>query len=141
VDGGLFRCARNDGGEVFISGYEIHQGVTHFCDGAEKNFFCALTDSVSGQKKMDGAVNGNVFGTYVHGLFDEKDFQTLFLKTLAKKRNLNLEKFEKMENAPKNEGKMQTLKVFKESQYDLLAETMRNHIDMKKIYRIMGLTR
>ena len=34
-----------------------------------------------------------------------------------------------------------TLQEFKESQYDLLAKTLREHLDMKKIYKIMGLER
>ena len=31
------------------------------------------------------------------------------------------------------------LKAFKESQYDLLADTLRKHLDMKEIYQIMGM--
>ncbi len=31
------------------------------------------------------------------------------------------------------------LKAFKESQYDLLADTLRKHLDMKAIYQIMGM--
>ena len=31
-----------------------------------------------------------------------------------------------------------SIQDFKESQYNLLAETLRKHLDMKKIYEIMG---
>ena len=31
------------------------------------------------------------------------------------------------------------LKAFKESQYDLLADILRKHLDMKAIYQIMGM--
>ena len=61
-----------------VSGYEIHQGLTEFVDGAEKAYFAQVTDSVSGEMKFDGAVQGNVFGTYIHGLFDEAAFREKF---------------------------------------------------------------
>ena len=45
-----------------ITGYEIHMGRTDI-HGAEP--FCRFPDG-----RTDGAVQGNVFGTYLHGLFD-----------------------------------------------------------------------
>ena len=122
---------------LFVSGYEIHQGQTQFIEGAEKAYFSQITDSVSGETKFDGAVKGNVFGTYIHGLFDEKDFCQDFVKKLLNRKGIDSEKWSQIFNA--EEEKFTTFKDFKESQYNLLAETLRKHLDMKKIYEIMGI--
>ena len=145
-----------------VSGYEIHQGQTEFLSGAEKAYFSQITDSVSGETKFDGAVSGNVFGTYIHGLFDEAEFRSKFLEILAARKGIDLEKWsqifnesEKSSTGMKNSLKsassgmsestfsgknFHSIQEFKESQYNLLAETLRKHLDMKKIYEIMGLS-
>ena len=122
---------------ISVSGYEIHQGQTRFIEGAEENYFSEITDSVTGETKMDGAVQGNVSGTYIHGLFDEKGFCEAYLEMLARKRNVDISKSMEDEKIPQSEEKHRTLRDFKESQYDLLAETVRSHIDMKKIYALI----
>lgn len=117
-----------------ISGYEIHQGQTRFLDQNEASYFAKITDSVTGQVKYDGAVKGSVFGTYIHGLFDESEFTNQFMQILAERKGFDLQK---------NDGyakKSLTLHDFKETQYNLLADTLRTHLDMKKIYKIMGIS-
>ena len=126
-----------------VSGYEIHMGQTEFASGADKAYFSQITDSVSGETKFDGAVSGNVFGTYIHGLFDESEFCQKFVEILAKKKGIPTGKWSQIINAGEksSEGiKMSSRSIqdFKESQYNLLAETLRKHLDMKKIYEIMG---
>ena len=143
-----------------VSGYEIHMGQTKFIDEAKECYFSRITDSVSGETKLDGAVSGNVFGTYIHGLFDETEFCNKFIEILAGRKGIPAEKWSQisndagksvsgMENSSKSavsdrtDGsfsgeKFNSLKDFKESQYNLLAETLRKHLDMKKIYEIMG---
>ena len=147
---------------LLISGYEIHQGQTEFLSGAEQAYFSQITDSVSGETKFDGAVSGNVFGTYIHGLFDEVEFRSKFLEILAARKGIDSEKWsqifnesEKSSTGMKNSLKsassgmsestfsgknFHSIQEFKESQYNLLAETLRKHLDMKKIYEIMGLS-
>ena len=146
-----------------VSGYEIHQGQTEFLSGAEQAYFSQITDSVSVETKFDGAVSGNVFGTYIHGLFDEAEFRNKFLEILAARKGIDSEKWsqifnegEKSSTGMKNSLKssvsgmsestfsgknFHSIQEFKESQYNLLAETLRKHLDMKKIYEIMGLPR
>ncbi|MBR0495867.1 MAG: cobyric acid synthase [Treponema sp.] len=148
---------------LLVSGYEIHQGQTEFLSGAEQAYFSQITDSVSGETKFDGAVSGNVFGTYIHGLFDEAEFRSKFLEILAARKGIDSEKWsqifnesEKSSSGMKNSLKsassgmsestfsgknFHSIQEFKETQYNLLAETLRKHLDMKKIYEIMGLPR
>ena len=120
-----------------VSGYEIHMGHTRFVEGAEASFFARITDSVSGEEKNDGAVKGNVFGTYIHGLFDETEFCEKFIALLAmrtgKSQILNARR---VSAEPKK-----NLREFKESQYNLLADTLRMHLDMEKIYKIIGVSK
>jgi len=112
-----------------VSGYEIHQGQTSFIDGAEKNYFSEITDSVTGDTKKEGAVKGNVFGTYIHGLFDGREAREEFVRLLRGKNASPILRYEESQSSAAG---------FKESQYDLLAQTIRRHLDMKKIYEILG---
>ncbi|MBB5227132.1 cobyric acid synthase [Treponema ruminis] len=148
---------------LLLSGYEIHMGQTDFAEGAEQAYFSQIRDSVSGESKFDGAVSGNVFGTYIHGLFDEAEFCRKFVEMLAVKKGIPAEKWSQISNdagksasgmeksselaasdrtdGPFSGEKFTSLQDFKESQYNILAETLRKHLDMKKIYEIMGLSR
>ena len=126
-----------------VSGYEIHMGQTKFIDEAKECYFSRITDSVSGETKLDGAVSGNVFGTYIHGLFDETEFCNKFIEILAGRKGISSEKWSQIINAGEKSSdgiKMSSRSIqdFKESQYNLLAKTLRKHLDMKKIYEIMG---
>ncbi|MDY6398447.1 MAG: cobyric acid synthase [Treponema sp.] len=126
-----------------VSGYEIHMGQTKFIDEAKECYFSRITDSVSGETKLDGAVSGNVFGTYIHGLFDETEFCNKFIEILAGRKGISSEKWSQIINAGEKSSdgiKMSSRSIqdFKELQYNLLAEMLRKHLDMKKIYEIMG---
>ena len=156
-EGKTENCDSSDDAALFsslsslpVSGYEIHMGRTHFVEGAEASYFSQITDSVSGEEKNDGAVKGNVFGTYIHGLFDESDFAQKFIEILAKRKGFALS--ETVQNESEISGgesrsqilngnpqSARNLREFKESQYNLLADTLRKHLDMQKIYEIMGL--
>jgi adenosylcobyric acid synthase len=72
-----------------LSGYEIHMGETVVGPGA--NRFAVITER-SGQETAagDGAVSpdGRVFGTYLHGIFDNDGFRTAYLNRLRKGKGL-----------------------------------------------------
>ena len=130
-------CAESPFGGLPVAGYEIHMGRTRFADGAEALHFARLTDSVSGETKMDGAARGNVFGTYIHGLFDSGEFTGQFVKILAERKGISLPESQILNDGAENP---RSLHEFKESQYNLLADTLRAHLDMKRIYEIIGVT-
>ncbi len=66
----------------FLSGYEIHTGATNATTGWLKLF----RSTGAGRREFsDGArsADGRIWGSYVHGLFDNNDFRRMWLKTLG----------------------------------------------------------
>jgi adenosylcobyric acid synthase len=66
--------------ETHFAGYEIHVGETVYESGARP--LADIERRGSMESVADGAVNesGRIFGTYVHGLFDNDDFRHLFIQ-------------------------------------------------------------
>jgi adenosylcobyric acid synthase len=69
-------------------GYEIHVGET--CAAADLTPFAEITTCDGGASSPDGAVSsdGLVFGTYVHGIFDDDAFRHAFLDAARAARGL-----------------------------------------------------
>ena len=110
-----------------FEGYEIHMGETNWSDGTNRRAdLTEIKDMVTGQKKCDGCSGGNVYGTYVHGILDKDKVITHILEALAEKKGIHLESDEGMD-----------FTQFKETQYDLLAEVLREHMDMEAIYEMI----
>ena len=89
-------------------GYEIHAGVTKV-----------------GDKEVICSGKNNVFGTYLHGLFDKKEFLNKFLNVLS------------AETGKKISADF-SYETVKESEYDKLADMVRENMDMQAVYRILG---
>ncbi len=108
-------------------GYEIHMGKTAKLS-AISDF--ADIDEVAGgnESHCDGYFKGNVYGSYIHGIFDAEDMAKSVVISLLKDKGISYE-----EVAAVN------MKEYKEKQYDILADTVRNSLDMKEIYKILGL--
>jgi adenosylcobyric acid synthase len=71
----------------FIKGYELHEGTTILGDSKP------LTKITQGcgnhpQSGFDGAVEGNVAGTYFHGIFHNFNFRRYFTDILREKKGL-----------------------------------------------------
>ena len=127
-----------DGFFVFLNGktaggYEIHAGKSCFSDGKvfDGAVLCGENKSFLGREAVDNG-SCNVMGTYIHGFFDEDDIASGFVKALCERRGLSLA----VDNGSR---RFLSYKAFKESQYDLLAETLRKSLDIKSIYKILGL--
>lgn len=123
-----------------FEGYEIHMGQTKLLNGSPMN---QIHDTVKSRKQydsmqpakrpeenMDGISHENTYGTYIHGIFDKEEVVTEIVKALAEKKGLSMDEIKGVD-----------FKTFKESQYDLLADTLRQHLDMDQIYEIMGMRR
>ena len=112
-----------------VEGYEIHMGESILKENA--GTVTRITDSVSGEKKEEGAFSGNVCGTYIHGIFDKEASAKAMIRVIGEKKGIDVENMTGVDFA-----------AFKEQQYDILAAELRKHLDMKKIYEILenGIT-
>ena len=108
-----------------FTGYEIHMGHT-VCDPGADIFAMLHTLNGTEDLKPDGCCLGNAAGTYVHGLFDRKEMQEALVRLLMKRKGLDDVPMRFVDD-----------RAFKETQYDLLADTLRAHLDMQAIYRIL----
>ena len=100
-----------------LEGYEIHMGRTF---GEAAPFSC-LESGIS-----EGAVSGNVFGTYLHGLFDSGELVEKLANWLAEKKEIRI---------PKH--KCGNRMAYRNRQYDLLAEEVRRSLNLEAIRQAM----
>jgi len=112
---------------MVVEGYEIHMGNTTLNDGANPFLkrYRSLGETVN---KTDGCINdsGNVFGTYLHGIFDNIEFTRALLNNIRKMKGLEVQ-----------ESSINSFSEFKENEYNRLANIVRENVDMEKIYEII----
>ena len=84
-----------------------------------------FSDEIS-EKIVTFASDKNVYGTYVHGLFDYGNTANILIQTLSEKKGI------KVEN-----GIFEDYQTFKEKQYDKLADTLRVYLNMEEIYGML----
>ena len=89
------------------AGYEIHMGRSEEARGALFSM-------------------GNVYGSYVHGVFDAPGVADAILQALCKKRGLDASVLGAFDAA-----------AYKTQQYDLLADAVRAGLDMDLVYRAL----
>ena len=70
-----------------------------------------------------------VWGTYIHGIFDNDGFRRRFLEEVRDRSGKNRISI----------SSTFSYRQWKEEQYDLLAEHIRRHADVDLIYRLMRL--
>ena len=110
-----------------ITGYEIHMGETELLNGTSP-FLQIIERSDKAVCMDDGAVSndGNVIGTYLHGIFDNDVFRLELINHLRGERGLPLILPEEL------------CTVDKEREYDKLADWFREHINMDLVYEHLG---
>lgn len=115
-----------------IKGYEIHQGYSYPVNekneenNNSENILKNDTGCLFGDENLKGTVKDNVAGTYIHGIFDNSEFTSHFLNEVRKLKGLDRidENF--------------SYSDYKNREYDKLAEVLRENLDIRKIYEIMG---
>ncbi|MDR2551728.1 MAG: cobyric acid synthase [Treponema sp.] len=110
-----------------LEGYEVHMGSTRCTEAQNPPPFARLCVMSSGVKKNDGFFAGNVYGTYVHGVFDSGGAARVLFKILCDKKGVH----------PGQTESSMSFKEYKDTQYDKLAAHLRSHIDMAAVYRII----
>ena len=103
---------------VTLDCYEIHMGRTERTGGRP---FARLPDG-----REDGAVAGNVFGTYLHGLFDTGGLTDALAAWLLARKGLRAEALPSESQAD-----------YQERQFELLASEVRRALDLDALYRVM----
>ncbi|MCG1011342.1 cobyric acid synthase [Tepidanaerobacter sp. GT38] len=111
---------------MMVEGYEIHMGTTEYFENCA-SYLTIYSILGQNQEKVDGVRNGDVLGTYIHGIFDNMDFTIGLVNNLRKRKGLK-----------EVDGAVKSFKEFKEEQYDKLADLLRNNLDMDKIYSILN---
>lgn len=105
-----------------VEGYEIHMGDTARDAGAQP--FCTLIRA-DGTEVLDGCQAENAYGTYLHGVFDAPGIALGLAQALAVRKGMTLD-----------DAVLDTAQI-KEREYDRLADTVRQSLDMELIYRIL----
>ena len=109
-----------------FSGYEIHLGETIYAERAAP--FAEIHRDGEAVSHSDGAVQGNVFGTYIHGLFADDDFRHSFLAAARAARGL----------APPRD--LANVTAEREARIDRLAAHVRAALDMNLIRSCIAQT-
>ncbi|EIJ72553.1 cobyric acid synthase CobQ [Fusobacterium necrophorum subsp. funduliforme ATCC 51357] len=87
-----------------VEGYEIHHGRS------------SILSPIYGKDE--------VYGTYIHGIFENGEFTRVFLNNLRKRKKY------------RTEEKAKDYRKFKDLQYETLAKNIEKHINMEKLYQI-----
>ena len=92
----------------------------------EKGYVCRIRNEADGSVKYDGIFSGNVYGTYVHGIFDEGTLAETLVGILAARKGVALDT-----------GQIISYGQFKQMQYDKLADGLRKSMDMEAVYAML----
>ena len=104
-----------------LEGYEIHTGVTE----AEGEPFAHYPDG-----GREGCVQGNVFGTYLHGLFDTGTLTEALAGWLCRRKGID-----------PSDAALIPMEEYRRQQFDILADGVRGALDMDAVYAAMGMER
>ena len=113
--------------DMEMEGYEIHMGSTTL--GEQTAAFTEITSFAGEEKgaaKADGVCHGNVYGTYVHGIFEKEEVVKAIVTAIGEAKGLDMTQIAGVDFAK-----------FKEIQYNILADALRKHMDISRIYEIM----
>ncbi|MBB6142925.1 adenosylcobyric acid synthase [Silvibacterium bohemicum] len=112
-----------------LSGYEIHIGETSYLGEAEPLAELSRQDESQPTRIRDGCItkDGRVFGTYLHGLFDEDSFRHLFIDAARS--------FHRLAPALTRENWKQK----REDALNRLADSVEESLDMEKIFGWLGV--
>lgn len=109
-----------------MTGYEIHMGITTLDKGV-RPFSRIFRRGESSVTVEDGAVSsdGRIFGTYLHGLFDNSRFREVYLNSIRLEKGMPLRRG--VQKQPEHDP------------FDQLAELFEKNLDMPRILAMCGL--
>ena len=123
------------GHESLVKGYEIHMGVTN-CSKTTSPCFRILPDQAQPKlgpddAKKEGAISadGLVWGTYIHGVFDQPAFRRAWLNRVRVRKNLH----------PLGTDTSRKVSARLAHALDRWADHLGTHLDMSTIFSSIGL--
>jgi len=130
VEAGVFRkhLLQWKTGKIF--GYEIHMGRTDRRNNIPPIFTIVKKENRDVQIE-DGAISkdGKVWGTYIHGIFDNDEFRRGFINHLRKRKGLS----------PLSRSDILLYRQVKREGFNNLEMGLRENLDMDFIYRVLSL--
>ena len=110
-----------------LRGYEIHMGKTEFTRPDDRHPFVINERRNEPCKETEGtaSADGLVFGTYIHGIFDNDSLRRSLLNALRVRKGLP------------PISSMRNVLAEKQQAYERLADIVEQHLDMDKIKHIM----
>ena len=103
-----------------LEGYEIHMGTTENLGQA-----VPMIELEDGRIDAYRTKNGRIWGSYLHGIFDNEDLLFALVADLMEEKGIN-----------PDENHL-SVAEYKEIQYDKLADLTRRSLDMEAIYKIL----
>lgn len=100
-------------------GYEIHMG---------RSYHTRTKQDITAPVVVSEDAH-NIYGTYIHGIFDRGEIASAIIRQLAMIKGVSLD------------GTMEDYRSLKEKQYDKLADTLRSYLDMEEIYGMLRESR
>lgn len=111
-----------------VEGYELHEAITVL--GTDAKPFIKLNKGFGNNPSsmFDGAINGKVCGTYLHGIFHNFEFRRSFTDKLREAKGLE------------SLGLTgDTFNADKHVNYNQLGDLYMNNVDMDFIYNLLGI--
>ena len=103
-----------------VEGYEIHMGLTTNLGEA-----IPMIELEDGRTDAYMRKDGRVWGSYLHGIFDNEDLVFGLVHDIMREKGINPE-----------ENHL-SVAEYKEIQYNKLADLIRTHLDMDQIYKYL----
>ncbi|MBI5301258.1 MAG: cobyric acid synthase [Chloroflexi bacterium] len=121
-----------------VRGYEIHMGKTIGGDAALQ----IIERGDDACDEADGAVSadGKIFGTYLHGLFDNANLRRAWLNSIGTQTNADERGQDDYSSASiRVDPRPIEMQDIREREYDRLAAHVRQHVDFTRIRQIAGV--
>ena len=106
--------------DIPVKGYEMHMGKSSF----DKKVTPFAYIEENGCIREDGFAKDNLYGTYLHGIFDTKELTEYFVRMLCSKKGIEYN------------GTVISAEQLKEREFDKLENMIRAHMDMDAVYKM-----
>ncbi len=105
-----------------FDGYEIHMGQTSWIESEKQ---VDLNHKTKIERTVFTGRNKNVYGTYIHGIFDKGCVATALVEALANNKGAVIK------------NNIEDYGDFKQKQYDKLADILSQYVNMEEIYGML----